>query len=136
LQKITRTEPHRPILCSISIHGQDVDVVSEAKLLGLWFRAISNGIATLITFVRNSAKRLYGLRHLKRNALPAYVLISVYCTHISDLYCWICLSAVAGEYMLVCCVPQRSRGKNPKGSSTQYYISTCWQYSACLSNAK
>ena len=62
----------------IIIGNRVINTVSEAKLLGV---VILNGTAADYIY-KEAAKRLYGLRLLKRNALPADVLLSVYCTYI------------------------------------------------------
>jgi hypothetical protein len=74
----------------ITIRGQEVDVVSEAKLLGVvlsddlkWNRHINY-------IFKKAAKRLYGLRLLKRNALPSHILISTYCSHIRPIVEYAC----------------------------------------------
>ena len=62
----------------IIIGNRVINTVSEAKLLGM---VILNGTAADYVY-KEAAKRLYGLRLLKRNALPADVLLSVYCMYI------------------------------------------------------
>jgi hypothetical protein len=63
----------------------DVDVVSEAKLLGVVISDDLKWNRHIDCISKKAAKCLHGLRLLKRNALPAGVLISVYCTHIRSI---------------------------------------------------
>ena len=74
-----------PSYAPIIIGDRVIDTVSEAKLLGV---AISSDLKwnCHIDYVyKKAAKRLYGLRLLKRNALHADVLLSVYCTYIQPV---------------------------------------------------
>ena len=64
----------------ITIRGQEVDVVSEAKLLGVVLSDDLKWNRHIDYICKKAAKRLYGLRLLKRSALPSHILISTYCT--------------------------------------------------------
>jgi hypothetical protein len=73
-----------PSFAPITIRGQEVAVVSEAKLFGVVLSDDLKWNRHIDYICKKATKRLYGLRLLKRNALPSHTLISTYCTHIFD----------------------------------------------------
>jgi hypothetical protein len=79
-----------PSFAPITIRGQEVDVVSEAKLLGVVLSDDLKWNRHIDYICKKAAKRLYGLRLLKRNALPSHILISTYCTHIRPIVEYAC----------------------------------------------
>ncbi len=74
----------------ITIRSQEVDVVSEAKLLGVVLSDDLKWNRHIDYICKKAAKRLYGLRLLKGNALPSHILISIYCTHIRSIVEYAC----------------------------------------------
>jgi hypothetical protein len=62
-----------PSFAPITICGQEVDVVSEAKLLGVVLSDDLKWNRHIDYICKKAAKRLYGLRLLKRNALPSHI---------------------------------------------------------------
>ena len=79
-----------PSFAPITIRGQEVDVVSEAKILGVVLSDDLKWNCHIDYICKKAAKRLYGLRLLKRNALPSHILISIYCTHILSIVQYAC----------------------------------------------
>ena len=79
-----------PSFAPITIRGQEVDVVSEAKLLGVVLSDDLKWNRQIDYICKKAAKRLYGLRLLKRNALSSHILISIYCTHIRSIVEYAC----------------------------------------------
>ena len=71
-----------PSYAPIIIGDRLIDTVSEAKLLGVVISSDLKWNSHINYVYKKEAKRLYGLRLLKRNTLPADVLLSVYCTYI------------------------------------------------------
>ena len=66
-----------PSYAPIIIGDRVIDTVSEAKLLGVVISSDLKWNSHINYVYKKEAKRLYGLRLLKRNALPADVLLSV-----------------------------------------------------------
>ena len=79
-----------PSFASITIRGQEVDVVSEAKLLGVVLSDDLKWNRHIDYICKKAVKGLYALRLLKRNALPSHILISTYCTHIRPIVEYAC----------------------------------------------
>ena len=79
-----------PSFAPITICGQEVDVVSEAKLLGVVLSDDLKWNCHIDYICKKAAKRLYCLRLLKRSALPSHILISTYCTHIRPIVEYAC----------------------------------------------
>ena len=79
-----------PSFAPITIRGQEVDGVSEAKLLGVVLSDDLKWNRHIDYICKKAVKRLYGLRLLKRNALPSHILISTYCTHIRPIVEYAC----------------------------------------------
>ncbi len=73
-----------PSFAPIIIRGQEVDVVPEAKLLGVVLSDNLKCNRHIDYICKKAAKRLYGLRLLKGNALPSHILFSIYCTLMFD----------------------------------------------------
>ena len=71
-----------PSYAPIIIGDRLIDTVSEEKLLGVVISSDLKWNSHINYVYKKEAKRLYGLRLLKRNTLPADVLLSVYCTYI------------------------------------------------------
>ena len=74
----------------IVIDGQEVDIVTHAKLLGV---VISNDLKWNLNvdyICKKAAKRLYALRLLKRSAIPSATLVSVYRTCIRPILEYAC----------------------------------------------
>ena len=74
----------------IIIGDRVIDTVSEAKLLGVVISSDLKWNSHIDYVYEKAAKRMYGLRFLKRNALPADVLLSVYCTYIRPIVEYSC----------------------------------------------
>jgi hypothetical protein len=79
-----------PSFAPITICGQEVDVVSEAKLLGVVLSDDLKWNRHIDYICKKAAKCLYGLCFLKRNALPSHILISTYCTHTRPIVEYAC----------------------------------------------
>ena len=79
-----------PSYAPIIIGDRVIDTVSEAKLLGVVISSDLKWNCHIDYVYKKAAKRLYGLRLLKRNALPAEVLLSVYCTYIRPIVEYSC----------------------------------------------
>ena len=110
-----------PSNAPITIRGQDVDVDSEAKLLGVVISDDLKWNHHIDYICKKAAKRLYGLRLLKRNALPPDALISVCCTHVRSIVEYACQVYHYTAFPRTA-VPRRLGGENPK-ESTQNYLS-------------
>ena len=74
-----------PSYAPIIIGDRVIDRVSEAKLLGVVISSDLKWNSHVGYVYKKEAKRLYGLRLLKRNTLPADVLLSVNCTYIRPI---------------------------------------------------
>ena len=81
-----------PSYAPIIIGDRVIDTVSEAKLMGVVISSDLKWNSHVGYVYKKAAKRLYGLRVLKRNALPADVLLSVYCTYIRPIVEYSCES--------------------------------------------
>lgn len=79
-----------PLYAPIIINDRVIDTVSEAKLLGVVISSDLKWNSHVDYVHKKAAKRLYGLRLLQRNALPAEVLLSVYCTYIRPIVEYAC----------------------------------------------
>ena len=79
-----------PSFAPITIRVQEVDVVSEAKLLGVVLSDDLKWNRHIDYICKKAARRFYGLRLLKRNALPSHILISIYCTRIRSIVEYAC----------------------------------------------
>ena len=82
----TRPPSHSPIV----IDGTEVDLVSQAKLLGVVISSDLKWNQHVDAICKKASKRLYALRLLKRSALPEDVLITVYRTIIRPILEYAC----------------------------------------------
>ena len=74
----------------IVIDNQTVNIVKQAKLLGV---IVSNDLKWILhvnAICKKASKRLYALRLLRRNALPDSVLVKVYCTCVRPILEYAC----------------------------------------------